>query len=88
MADGGKKPSFWETVPGVITAIAGLITALATLITALYTAKIIGQHEEPAKKEAGKEQGKANKPCNESCVANGAHIASTAFSKENLPCAV
>ncbi len=39
------------------TAIAGLITALATLITALYTAKIIGQHEEPTKKEAGKEQG-------------------------------
>ena len=62
MADGGKKPSFWETIPGVITAIAGLITALATLITALYTAKIIGQHEEPAKKEAGKEHGEANKP--------------------------
>lgn len=62
MADGGKKPSFWETIPGVITAIAGLITALATLITALYTAKIIGQHEEPTKKEAGKEHGEANKP--------------------------
>lgn len=61
MADGGKKPSFWETVPGFITAIAALITALATLITALYAAKIIGQQEEPAKKEAGKEQGDANK---------------------------
>lgn len=67
MADGGRKPSFWETVPGVITAIAALITAFATLITALYTAKIIGQ-EEPAKKEAGKEQGEANKQQEENQV--------------------
>ncbi|WYD81473.1 MAG: DUF1566 domain-containing protein [Candidatus Electrothrix gigas] len=48
MPDEIQKPSFWETLPGVITAIATLIGAVAALITALYSAKIIGQ-DEPGK---------------------------------------
>jgi protein-disulfide isomerase len=42
MPDGRQKPSFWETVPGIITAIGTLIMAVAALITALYSAKLIG----------------------------------------------
>ncbi|MCW5212471.1 thioredoxin domain-containing protein [Desulfobulbus sp. TB] len=42
MPDERPRPSFWETIPGIITAIAALITAVAALITALYTAKLIG----------------------------------------------
>ena len=54
MPDGRKKPSFWETLPGIITAIATLVGAVAALITALYGAKIIG-HEEPGKATAKQE---------------------------------
>ncbi len=34
MADEEKKKSFWETLPGIITAIAALITAIAALVAA------------------------------------------------------
>ncbi|MCI5148285.1 MAG: formylglycine-generating enzyme family protein [Candidatus Electrothrix sp. MAN1_4] len=54
MPDGRKKPSFWETLPGIITAIATLVGAVAALITALYGAKIIG-HDEPGKATAKQE---------------------------------
>jgi len=37
-----QKPSFWGTLPGIITALSALIGALAALLTALYTAEIIG----------------------------------------------
>jgi uncharacterized protein DUF1566 len=40
-----SKPSFWSTVPGILTALAGLITAVGSLIGALYSAGIIGRHE-------------------------------------------
>ncbi len=39
----GEK-SFWETFPGVLTALGGLIAAGAALLTALYSIGIIGQH--------------------------------------------
>lgn len=42
MPDGRQQPSFWETIPGIITAIATLIGAVAALITALYSAELIG----------------------------------------------
>ena len=48
MPDGRQRPSFWETVPGTITAIAALIGAVAALITALYGAKLIGHDSEKA----------------------------------------
>jgi hypothetical protein len=51
MPDGRQKPSFWKTLPGIITAIATLVGAVAALITALYGAKIIG-HDELAKATA------------------------------------
>lgn len=41
-----SKPSFWSTVPGILTALAGLITAVGSLIGALYSAGIIGRHED------------------------------------------
>jgi hypothetical protein len=34
MADG--KDSFWQTLPGILTAVAGVIGALAALLTALH----------------------------------------------------
>lgn len=40
-----KKPSFWETLPGIITAVGTLLGACAALIIALYTAGIIGSGE-------------------------------------------
>ncbi|MCI5212448.1 MAG: formylglycine-generating enzyme family protein, partial [Candidatus Electrothrix sp. ATG2] len=48
MPDDRKRPSFWETLPGIITAVAMLIGAVAALITALYGAKVIGQ-DDPGK---------------------------------------
>jgi formylglycine-generating enzyme required for sulfatase activity len=35
MAEGEKKKSFWETLPGIVTAVATLITAIAALIAAM-----------------------------------------------------
>lgn len=38
MSDEAKTQSWWQTLPGVFTAIAGIITALAGLVAALYQA--------------------------------------------------
>jgi hypothetical protein len=35
MADEDKKKSFWETLPGVITAVGGLLVGVAAVIAAL-----------------------------------------------------
>jgi len=42
-----SKKSFWETVPGILTAIGGTIAAAATLLTALYTTGLIGNKAVP-----------------------------------------
>lgn len=42
MSDSNENTLFWETIPGIITAIGALLTGVAALITALYTAGIIG----------------------------------------------
>src|SRR5687768_2932458 len=39
------KKSFWETLPGMLTAIGGAIAAVAALLTALYTTGLIGSRE-------------------------------------------
>ena len=38
MAEDAKTQSWWQTLPGVFTAMAGIITALAGLVVALYQA--------------------------------------------------
>ena len=38
-----SRPSFWSTVPGILTALAGLLTAAGSLAGALYSAGIIGR---------------------------------------------
>ncbi|CAK8715944.1 Formylglycine-generating enzyme, required for sulfatase activity, contains SUMF1/FGE domain [Candidatus Electrothrix laxa] len=45
MPDGRQEPSFWETIPGIITAIGTLLGGAAALITALYTVNIIGHDD-------------------------------------------
>jgi len=42
-----ERKSFWETLPGVLTAIGGTIVAIATLLTALYTTGVIGNRGQP-----------------------------------------
>ncbi|MCI5164142.1 MAG: hypothetical protein D3917_19435 [Candidatus Electrothrix sp. AX5] len=46
MPDERQRPSFWKTIPGIITAIGTLIGAVAALITALYTVNVIGYDSE------------------------------------------
>jgi Ca2+-binding RTX toxin-like protein len=41
------RPSFWVTLPGLITAIAALLTAVGGLIGGLYAAGIIAPRERP-----------------------------------------
>jgi hypothetical protein len=36
----GDKPSWWQTLPGVLTAVAGVITAMTGLIVGLYQSHI------------------------------------------------
>ena len=56
MPDGKQRPSFWETVPGIITAIATLIGAVAALITALYSAELIGHDSGKAAATSSQEE--------------------------------
>ena len=37
----GSEPSFWSTLPGILTALGGTIAASAALITELYSAGVI-----------------------------------------------
>jgi len=39
----GDKPSWWQTLPGVLTAIAGIITAVTGLILGVYQSGLIKQ---------------------------------------------
>ena len=48
-----EKPSFWATLPGILTGIAGLITALAGIFTIAYQAGWIGvKHDDMAEATA------------------------------------
>ena len=40
-----EKPSFWQTLPGLITAFAGLLTAVGGLIVVLMQLGVIGKAE-------------------------------------------
>lgn len=53
MAGDEKPGSWWQTVPGVLTAIAGIIGAVSGLIVALHQAGIFGgEKEKPAREPA------------------------------------
>jgi hypothetical protein len=43
-----KKESWWQTMPGMLTATAGIITALAGLLVALYQVGLIGGKAAPS----------------------------------------
>lgn len=46
MAEEPKSQSWWQTLPGIFTAMAGIITAIAGLVVALYQAGFF-QHNRP-----------------------------------------
>ncbi|UTW13142.1 hypothetical protein [Marinobacterium rhizophilum] len=57
MADEPRATSWWQTLPGILTATGGLITAAATLIAVLNQSGMLGQVEtrpapEPAAENA------------------------------------
>lgn len=41
MSDNTKSSGFWQTVPGILTALAAIITAIAGLLIALYQAGLL-----------------------------------------------
>jgi hypothetical protein len=47
MAEEVKSTSWWQTLPGVLTAIAAAITAVSGLIAALYQAGLVGKKDAP-----------------------------------------
>lgn len=46
-----SKPSFWSTLPGMLTALGGIITAVTALLTTLFNAGAI-RPESPPEKDA------------------------------------
>jgi len=49
MDEGEKsKGSWWQTVPGILTATAGIITAVAGLLVTLHQIGLLGNKEKPA----------------------------------------
>ena len=42
-----SKPSFWSTLPGILTAVGGIVGASAALITALYSAGVMSIKNKP-----------------------------------------
>ena len=53
-----KRGSWWQTIPGILTALAGIITSGAGLLAALHQAGIIGRGDQPPTQlnQASKEQ--------------------------------
>lgn len=47
MADDTKRSGFWQTVPGIMTALAAIITAVAGLLIALYQAGLLSGSKSP-----------------------------------------
>jgi hypothetical protein len=47
MADDTKTTGFWQTVPGILTALAAIITAVAGLLIALYQAGLLSSPKSP-----------------------------------------
>jgi hypothetical protein len=48
MTDPQKSSSWWQTVPGVLTALAALITALSGLAALLFQYGVLGSKNEPS----------------------------------------
>jgi hypothetical protein len=48
--DGSEKSagSWWQTVPGILTALAGIITAVGGLLVVLHQVGLLGNKEKPA----------------------------------------
>lgn len=47
MTESPKSPSWWHTLPGVLTALAAVITAISGLAALLFQSGIIGSKAEP-----------------------------------------
>lgn len=47
------KKSFWETLPGFLTATSGILGAIAAVLTALYTTGVIGHRGEQMPSQPG-----------------------------------
>jgi hypothetical protein len=45
-----SRPSFWSTLPGILTALGAIIAASAGLITTLYSVGVIGNKNKPPDK--------------------------------------
>lgn len=48
MTEPQKSSSWWQTVPGVLTALAALITALSGLVALLFQYGVLGSKNEPS----------------------------------------
>ncbi len=44
MADDPKQTSFWQTLPGILTAVGGIITAVSVLVATLNHAGLLGDN--------------------------------------------
>ena len=42
MPDETQTPSWWQTLPGIATAVAALLTAIASLLGVLYQTGVLG----------------------------------------------
>ena len=57
-----QKKSFWETVPGILTAVGGTVAGIAALLTALYTTGLVGNKATPTPSPAITVQSPSPKP--------------------------
>ncbi|WP_417915306.1 formylglycine-generating enzyme family protein [Candidatus Electronema sp. JM] len=73
MAEEEKKKSFWETLPGIITAIAALITAIAALVAAMNSGSKDGAAKPDASAAAAPPQSSAP-PANDEAARRAAEL--------------
>ncbi|MEW9898120.1 hypothetical protein ABWL39_05765 [Chitinivorax sp. PXF-14] len=52
MADDPKQTSFWQTLPGILTAVGGIITAVSVLVATLNHAGLLGDSTAKPRTEA------------------------------------
>jgi hypothetical protein len=84
MDDGDKaKSSWWQTLPGILTALAGIVTAAAGLLVTLHQIGLIGNKDKPIASSSSTSNDPAKSPGESTPTATPSNQA--APSKAELP---
>jgi hypothetical protein len=82
------KPSFWTTLPGVLTAITGFIGAVAALLVAIQQFSGGKQTPPPATNQPAGSESSSTTTTQPSSTATSCHVSGVVYDQDKLPSAV